>query len=114
MRLHRFLIFMTSAAACAVLLVVDVRQAQVPGFPGNSGVALPPPGSLSATRCAHELAAKNPEHPNTRPAAAGLEWTLWRKLPWIAVLGVVPPLLALGLLHLLADPEASASPTPAG
>ena len=47
--------------------------------------------------------------PNTRPAAAGLEWTLWRKLPWIAVLGVVLPLLALGLLHLLADPEASAA-----
>ncbi|OGB09774.1 MAG: hypothetical protein A3E79_14880 [Burkholderiales bacterium RIFCSPHIGHO2_12_FULL_61_11] len=47
--------------------------------------------------------------PRTGRAASGLEWTLWRKLPLIALLGTALPLLGLGLLHLLADPEASAA-----
>lgn len=44
----------------------------------------------------------------TRREASGLEWTLWRKLPLILLTGTALPLLALGVLHLLADPEASA------
>jgi hypothetical protein len=42
--------------------------------------------------------------PDTRRAASGLEWRLWRKLPLIALVGTVLPLLCLALLHLLADP----------
>src|SRR3972149_1443766 len=42
-------------------------------------------------------------------SAGGLEWTLWRKLPLIALLGTALPLLGLGLVHLLADPGASAA-----
>ena len=45
--------------------------------------------------------------PHTKRAASGLEWTLWRKLPLITLLGTLLPLLALGLLHLLADSQAS-------
>jgi len=47
--------------------------------------------------------------PHTRRSASGLEWTLWRKLPLIALLGTMLPLLGLGLVHLLADPQASAA-----
>lgn len=41
--------------------------------------------------------------PNSHRAASGLEWKLWRKLPWIAVLGTVLLLLALLVLHTLMD-----------
>jgi hypothetical protein len=44
----------------------------------------------------------------SRREVSGLEWTLWRKLPLIFLAGTALPLLALGVLHLLADPEASA------
>ncbi len=47
--------------------------------------------------------------PRTTRAASGLEWTLWRKLPLIALIGTLLPLLGLGLVHLLADPQASAA-----
>ncbi|MEO7953536.1 MAG: hypothetical protein ABIR35_05495 [Polaromonas sp.] len=47
--------------------------------------------------------------PQNRRANSGLEWLLWRKLPLIALLGTLLPLLSLGLLHLLADPQASAA-----
>jgi hypothetical protein len=47
--------------------------------------------------------------PHAPRAASGLEWTLWRKLPLIALLGTVLPLLGLGLVHLLVDPEAGAA-----
>jgi hypothetical protein len=47
--------------------------------------------------------------PHSKRAASGLEWTLWRKLPLIALLGTLLPLLGLGLVHLLADPQASAA-----
>jgi hypothetical protein len=47
--------------------------------------------------------------PDTRRAASGLEWTLWRKLPLIAALGTVLPLLVLALVYLLNDPAASAA-----
>lgn len=42
-------------------------------------------------------------------SASGLEWTLWRKLPLIALLGTALPLLGLGLVRLLADPPVSAA-----
>ena len=47
--------------------------------------------------------------PNSQRAAAGLEWTLWRKLPWIAALGTALPLLALLALHMWAEPQTSAA-----
>lgn len=47
--------------------------------------------------------------PHTSRSASGLEWTLWRKLPLIALLGTALPLLGLGLVHWLADPAASAA-----
>lgn len=46
--------------------------------------------------------------PGTRRAASGLEWRLWRKLPLIALAGTLLPLLVLGLVYLLNDPQASA------
>jgi hypothetical protein len=45
--------------------------------------------------------------PHSPRAASGLEWTLWRKLPWIALLGTVLPLIALLALHMLSDPDTS-------
>lgn len=46
---------------------------------------------------------------SSRPAASGLEWTLWRKLPLIAAAGTLAPLVALALVHLLASPQTSAA-----
>lgn len=41
--------------------------------------------------------------PNSVRSASGLEWTLWRRLPWILAIGtLLPALLALGL-HCLTD-----------
>lgn len=45
--------------------------------------------------------------PNSPRAASGLEWKLWRKLPWIAALGTALPLLVLLALHLLIDEAAN-------
>ncbi len=45
--------------------------------------------------------------PHSPRAASGLEWTLWRKLPWIALLGTALPLIALLALHMLSDPDTS-------
>lgn len=47
--------------------------------------------------------------PHGTRSASGLEWTLWRKLPLIALLGTALPLLGLGLAHLMADPGADAA-----
>jgi hypothetical protein len=47
--------------------------------------------------------------PQSHRSASGLEWRLWRKLPLIALVGTVLPLLCLGLLHLLADSQADAA-----
>jgi len=47
--------------------------------------------------------------PHSVRAASGLEWTLWRKLPLIAGVGTVLPLLLLALIHFFADPEGSAA-----
>lgn len=41
--------------------------------------------------------------PGSVRAASGLEWSLWRKLPWIALAGTLVPLLGLGLLHAGVD-----------
>ena len=41
--------------------------------------------------------------PNTCRTASGLEWRLWKKLPLIALIGTLLPLLALGLVYLLSD-----------
>ncbi|MEO5660126.1 MAG: hypothetical protein ABIQ90_10050 [Polaromonas sp.] len=46
---------------------------------------------------------------NTRRAASGLEYSLWRKLPLIAAIGTLLPLSVLALVHLLSDPDASAA-----
>lgn len=46
---------------------------------------------------------------HTRRAASGLEWTLWRKLPLITVVGTVLPLVGLLLAHVLADPQPDAA-----
>jgi hypothetical protein len=43
--------------------------------------------------------------PNSRRSVTGLEWRLWRKLPLIALVGTVLPLLCLGLIHLSADAQ---------
>lgn len=40
-------------------------------------------------------------------ASSGLEWVLWRKLPLIAFIGTLLPLLFMGAAHALADPQAS-------
>ena len=46
---------------------------------------------------------------HTQRAASGLEWTLWRKLPLIALVGTVLPLLCLALVLALADPQPGAA-----
>ncbi len=47
--------------------------------------------------------------PGTRRTASGLEWRLWRKLPLITLAGTLLPLLVLGLVYLLNDPQLSAA-----
>ena len=46
---------------------------------------------------------------HTRRAASGLEWRLWRKLPLIALIGTVLPLLCLALVHLLSSSSPDAA-----
>ena len=41
--------------------------------------------------------------PDSRRAASGLEWRLWRKLPLIALAGTAVPVLCLALAHWLTD-----------
>jgi hypothetical protein len=41
--------------------------------------------------------------------ASGLEWSLWRKLPLIALLGTVLPLLGLLAVHAMTDADANAA-----
>jgi hypothetical protein len=41
--------------------------------------------------------------PNSIRSASGLEWTLWRKLPLIFLVGTAVPLAASVALHLLTD-----------
>jgi uncharacterized membrane protein len=49
--------------------------------------------------------------PNTIRAASGLEWVLWRKLPWIALVGTLAPLVCLGLLHWTVEPDSDPAQT---
>ncbi len=46
--------------------------------------------------------------PGSRRAATGWEWTLWRKLPLIWLVGTALPLLALAALHWLVDDSTAA------
>ncbi len=46
--------------------------------------------------------------PNSIRSAGGLEWTLWRKLPLILLVGTVLPLAAAVALHLLGDAQNAA------
>lgn len=47
--------------------------------------------------------------PHSPRAASGMEWKLWRKLPWIALLGTALPLVALLVLHMLTNSDSSPS-----
>jgi len=47
--------------------------------------------------------------PDSVRTASGLEWALWRKLPMIAVLGTVLPLLGLLAAHATTDTDANAA-----
>jgi hypothetical protein len=46
--------------------------------------------------------------PNTIRSASGLEWTLWRRLPLIFLVGTALPLAAAVALHLLSAQTSSA------
>ena len=46
--------------------------------------------------------------PNTVRSPSGLEWTLWRKLPLILLVGTAVPLAAAVALHLFTDQGNSA------
>jgi hypothetical protein len=46
---------------------------------------------------------------NSIRSPSGLEWSLWKKLPAIALIGTLLPLLALGAIHGWADPQTSAA-----
>jgi hypothetical protein len=46
--------------------------------------------------------------PNSVRSPSGLEWTLWRKLPLIFVVGTALPLAAAVALHLLTDQSSAA------
>jgi hypothetical protein len=41
--------------------------------------------------------------PDSIRSRSGLEWTLWRKLPLIAVVGTCVPILLAALLHFMMD-----------
>ncbi|MCF8210629.1 MAG: hypothetical protein K9K38_14705 [Rhodoferax sp.] len=45
--------------------------------------------------------------PGSIRTASGLEWLIWRKLPWITLVGTALPLLGLLALHLFSDPQIS-------
>jgi uncharacterized membrane protein len=47
--------------------------------------------------------------PGARRAASGLEWVIWRKLPWILLGGTALLLLALLTLHWLVEPSNAAT-----
>ena len=46
--------------------------------------------------------------PNSIRCASGLEWTLWRKLPLIFLVGTALPLAAAVALHLWTDQSSAA------
>lgn len=47
--------------------------------------------------------------PHYQRTQIGLEWHLWRKLPLIALVGSVLPLLCLALIYLCTDSQADAA-----
>ena len=47
--------------------------------------------------------------PNSIRSASGLEWTLWRRLPLILLVGTALPLGAAVALHLGTDPDIAAN-----
>jgi hypothetical protein len=47
--------------------------------------------------------------PHSVRSASGLEWALWRKLPMIALLGTLLPLLGLLAVHAMTDADANAA-----
>ena len=47
--------------------------------------------------------------PNSIRSASGLEWSLWRKLPLIFLVGTAAPLAVAVALHLGSDLEVSAN-----
>ena len=47
--------------------------------------------------------------PNSIRSASGLEWSLWRKLPLIFLVGTAAPLAVAVALHLGSDPELAAN-----
>jgi hypothetical protein len=47
--------------------------------------------------------------PHSVRSANGLEWALWRKLPMIALLGTLLPLLGLLAVHAMTDSDDSAA-----
>ena len=47
--------------------------------------------------------------PHTVRTASGMEWSIWRKLPWIAVIGTAAPLVGLGILHATFEGSEGAS-----
>jgi hypothetical protein len=47
--------------------------------------------------------------PHSVRTASGLEWALWRKLPMIALLGTVLPLLGLLAVHTMTKTDANAA-----
>ena len=44
--------------------------------------------------------------PGFTRTAPGLEWVIWKKLPWIWLVGTALPLVLMGLVHLM-TPEAN-------
>lgn len=46
--------------------------------------------------------------PDSIRSASGLEWTLWRRLPLILLVGTALPLAAAVALHLLTDAQSTA------
>ena len=46
--------------------------------------------------------------PNSIRSASGMEWTLWRKLPLIFVVGTAMPLALAVVLHLGFEPKIAA------
>ncbi len=47
--------------------------------------------------------------PRSVRSASGLEWALWRRLPLIALLGTVLPLLCLLAVHSMTDGDVNAA-----
>jgi hypothetical protein len=47
--------------------------------------------------------------PHSIRSPSGLEWVLWRKLPWIAIAGTLAPLGILAVLHFFGEGASDAA-----